>query len=318
MTHKILALLIVCIAIVVISGCTGIPGGLTKSTVSQEGGSAAGSGGLQPAIGTNIGHSVVAPSGGGGGGGSYSGETSLDRSGVTPNPIPTIPPQTGGLPGQGVDTKIIKTAQVTLEVKNVTDAVETIKAICTQRGGYLSTTTIGKNYNDQATGTVILRIPADQFDSALSGVKTIGTVKSISTQGQDVTEEYVDVQAQISSYENQISQYNLIMKNATNVKDIINIQQQIDQVQTSLDRLNGRMKYLNSQIDYSTITVTLQEPEPVGGQTGHNFVAAINEGINGFFSVIDVIIVFFLSIIPLIIIGLVAYGGYRVWKRRYR
>ena len=135
-------------------------------------------------------------------------------------------------------------------------------------------------------------------------------------QGQDVTEEYVDVQAQISSYENRISQYNLIMKNATNVKDIISIQQQIDQVQTSLDRLNGRLKYLNSQIDYSTISISLQEPEPVGGQRGHDFVNAINEGINGFFGVIDVIIVVLLSIIPFIIIGCVVYGGYWIWKRK--
>jgi hypothetical protein len=298
MNHKILTLLVVIIAIVVISGCTNLPGGTAKSTVSTGG----------------------AASGGGGGGGSgvsqSSSDANLGYSEVAPMPMPTSLPLSGGLPGQGVDTKIIKTAVVDLEVKNVTGAVETIREIVNQRGGYLSTTNIGRNYNDQVTGTVVLRIPAVQFDSALSGVKEVGTVKTISTRGQDVTEEYVDVQAQISSYENQISQYNLIMKNATNVKDIINIQQQIDQVQTNLDRVNGRMKYLNSQIDYSTITVTLQEPEPVGGQRGHDFVTAINEGINGFFGVIDVIIVLFLSLIPLIIIGIVAYGGYMVWKRK--
>jgi hypothetical protein len=296
MNHKILTLLVVCIAIAVISGCTSLPGGTSKSSVSPVG---AGYGG-----------------GGGGSGVAQSSDANIGYSGVAPMPVPTSPPQSGGLPGQGVDTKIIKTAVVDLEVKNVTGAVETIREIVNQRGGYLSTTNIGKNYNDQFTGTVVLRIPADQFDSALSGVKEVGTVKSISTQGQDVTEEYVDVQAQISSYQNQISQYNLIMKNATNVKDIINIQQQIDQVQVSLDRLNGRLKYLNSQIDYSTITVTLQEPEPVGGQRGHDFVTAINEGINGFFSVIDVIIILFLSLIPLIGIGIVVYVAYRVLKRK--
>jgi hypothetical protein len=296
MTHKIVTLLIVCIAIVVISGCTNVPAGPAKSTVSVEGGGSGGGvigGVVQSSSDANIGY-----------------------SGVAPTPIPTTAPQSGGLPIQGVATKIIKTAAVNLEVKNVTSAVDKIREIVTQRGGYLSTTNIGKNYNDQVTGTVVLRIPADQFDSSLSGVKEVGTVKSISTQGQDVTEEYVDVQAQISSYQNQLSQYNLIMKNATNVKDIINIQQQIDQVQINLDRLNGRLKYLNSQIDYSTITVTLQEPEPVGGQRGHDFVTAINEGITGFFSVIDVIVILFLSLIPIIIIGVVAYGVYRVWIQK--
>jgi hypothetical protein len=294
MNYKIVTLLVVFIAIVVIAGCTNLPGGTAKSIVSAGG----------------------AASGGGGGVSQSSSDANIGYSGVAPMPVPTSVPRLGGLPGQGVDTKIIKTAVVDLEVKNVTGAVETIREIVDQRGGYLSTTNIGKNYNDQVTGTVVLRIPAAQFDSALSGVKEVGTVTSISTQGRDVTEEYVDVQAQISSYESQISQYNLIMKNATNVKDIINIQQQIDQVQTNLDRVNGRMKYLNSQIDYSTVTVTLQEPEPVGGQRGHDFVAAINEGINGFFGIIDVVIILFISLIPVIIIGVVVYGGYRVWKRK--
>ena len=90
---------------------------------------------------------------------------------------------------------------------------------------------------------MVLRLPAAQFDSALSGVQAIGKVTSLSTQGQDVTAEYVDVQAQITAYQNQIAQYNLIMKNATKVEDVLAIQQQIDTVQTNLDRVTGQMKY---------------------------------------------------------------------------
>ena len=298
MNHKVALLILVCIAVAMIAGCTTIPGSNSHAAVSQESFTTGGSGG------------------GGSGIMQSASDAKAANSASSPVAVPTPGPTIGGLPGQGIDTKIIKTAQATIEVKNVTDAVKTIGDIGVGLGGYVSTTNIGKNYNDQTTGTIILRVPADQFDRALSGVKAIGTVQSISTQGQDVTEEYVDLQAQIASYQNQIAQYNLIMKNATNVKDIINIQQQIDSVQTNLDRLNGRMKYLNSQIDYSTISVSLQEPEPVGGQRGHDFVTAINNGINGFFVVIDVLIVLFLSIIPFIIIGCVVYAGYMVWKRR--
>ena len=99
-------------------------------------------------------------------------------------------------------------------------------------------------------------------------MKAIGTVKSVSTQGEDVTEEYVDIQAQKTSYLNQLAQYNEIMKKAVKVSDVIEIQQQIDRVQTELNRLEGRLKYLNSRIDMSTITVTLQEPEPLGARAG--------------------------------------------------
>jgi hypothetical protein len=105
------------------------------------------------------------------------------------------------------------------------------------------------------------------------------------------------------------------MKNATNVEDVLSIQQQIDEVQTNLDRVTGTIKYLNSQIDYATITVSLQQPEPVGGPQGYDFVAAINEGIAGFFGVIDAIIVFVITVLPLVIIGCIVYIGYRLWKR---
>ncbi len=292
MNYRTLIILILCIAAVAIAGCTSTQSGVAKSAVSPAPVSAD-LGGAQSVYSTN------------------EGVSSSGRSVIIP-----VPTTGGGLPGQGTDTKIIRTADVSLEVSNVTGAVAVIQGIATTAGGYVSTTNIGTDYNNRPTGTVVIRIPAAGFDSALSGVQAIGKVTSISTQGQDVTAEYVDVQAQITAYQNQIAQYNLIMKNATKIEDVLAIQQQIDTVQTNLDRVTGRMKYLNSQIDYSTITVSLHEPEPVGGTQGHDFVAAINDGIAGFFGVIDAIIVFVISILPLIIIGGIAYGGYRYWKRK--
>ncbi len=129
-----------------------------------------------------------------------------------------------------------------------------------------------------------------------------------------MTEEYVDLQAQKTWYTNQLAQYNVIMKQSTKVEDIIKVQEQIDSVQTELDRLNGRLNYLNNRIDISTITVYLQQPEPVGGQAGHDFVATINEGIAGFFGMIDAMIILLFTLLPLIILGAIGYGVYR-WHR---
>jgi len=124
----------------------------------------------------------------------------------------------------------------------------------------------------------VLRIPQAEFDTVLAGVKATRNRPGRSPRrAKNVTEEYVDILAQKTSYQNQLVQYNEIMKKAVNVSDVIEIQQQIDRVQTELNRLEGRLKYLNTRIDMSTITVNLQEPEPVGGETGHNFVTTINE-----------------------------------------
>ncbi|MFA6362182.1 DUF4349 domain-containing protein [Methanoregula sp.] len=220
----------------------------------------------------------------------------------------------GGTTSAVMDTKIIRTASLTIEVPDVTGAAETLKGLVTSKGGYVSSTSIQKTSDSRLYGTVVLRVPASAFDDTLAGIKGIGTVRSVSAQSQDVTEEYVDLVAQKTSYQNQLAQYNTIMKKAENVEDVITVQQQIDRVQTELDRLEGRLKYLNSRVDLSTITVTLQEPEPVGGETGHNFVSTLNEGIAGFLGMIDALIVILFTLLPLIIIGGAAYGIYR-WKK---
>jgi len=228
-------------------------------------------------------------------------------------PVPTSVSSDVG--GTGTDTKIISTADVTLEVSDVTATADALKDLAVAQGGYLSSTSI-QNDDNGLTGTVIIRVPQTGFDTAIAGVKALGTVKSISTSRQDVTEQYVDLQAQKTSYTNQLAQYNVIMKQSTKVEDIIAVQEQINAVQTQLDELNGRLNYLNNRINISTITVYLQEPEPVGGQAGHDFVATINEGIAGFLGMIDMLIIGLFTILPLIILGGIGYGVYRYYRGR--
>ena len=287
MNNKLIPLIAVFIAMVAAAGCMGFPtSGIDPSSALQD----ISNGRVQPESKMVYGGEAV----------SY--------------PVPTSAPSQSGSGTSGIETKIIKTAYLSIEVKDVPGSIETLKNLASQKGGYLSSTNIQKNYNDRLSGSVIIRVPAAEFENTLTSVKAIGTVKSASTQGQDVTEEYVDLQAQKSSYQNQLAQYNEIMKKAVKVEDVITVQQQIDRVQTELNRLEGRLKYLDSRIDLSTITVNLQEPEPVGGETGHNFISTINEGISGFFGMIDAIIIILFTLLPLIIVGGAGYAIYR-WRK---
>jgi hypothetical protein len=293
MNHKVIALMVVCIAVVAAAGCMAIPSKVLEQT----------SGATDAGYVYSTGNAARVSS-----------DAQMSSAGYESAPAPMMTPVPTTDSGSGIETMIIKTAYVTIEVKDVPGSVDALKALVTAKGGYLSSSSISEGYNKRLTGTVVLRIPQAEFDNTLTGVKAIGTVKSVSTQGQDVTEEYVDIQAQKTSYQNQLAQYNEIMKKAVKVSDVIEIQQQIDRVQTELNRLEGRLKYLNSRIDMSTITVNLQEPEPVGGETGHNFVTTINEGIAGFLGMIDFIIILFFTLLPLILLGAVAYGIYR-WRK---
>jgi hypothetical protein len=243
--------------------------------------------------------------------------------GVVPAPASTpatkmVSDQTlsSGNTDQGVETKIIKTGQVTIEVAQVPGAIDRVRDIATSNGGYLSTSSVYTSENDRKTGYVVIRIPAEKFDTVMQALAPLGKVLSSSEQRSDVTEQYVDLTIQNESYHTQLENYYRLMAKATDVEDIIKIQAQIDQITMSINQIEGRLRYLNSQIDLSTITVNLQEPEPVGGETGYNIVTAINEGIAGFFGMISAIIIFILSVIPLIIIGIIIYGIYRYHKKR--
>ncbi|MCK9580949.1 MAG: DUF4349 domain-containing protein [Methanoregula sp.] len=292
MKFKCIVLLILCIAVVAAAGCMGLPASVPDRSATQET--------------IYMGDSS-----------DYWGSASKvanSNNVAVPAPVAAGTPSMEGSGTGDIDTKIIKTAYLTIEVKDVTTSVESLKAMAAGKGGYLTSTSIQKNYNNHLTGNVVMRIPQADFENTIAGVKALGTVKSASTRGEDVTEEYVDILAQKTSYQNQLAQYNTIMKQSTKVEDIIKVQEQIDRVQTELDRLEGRLKYLNSRIDLSTITVNLQEPEPVGGETGHNFVSTFNEGIAGFFGMIDAIIILFFTLIPLFILGGIGYFTYRRYK----
>ncbi|MFA4877682.1 MAG: DUF4349 domain-containing protein [Methanoregula sp.] len=294
MNHKVIALLAMVIITLASAGCMGLPATSTSQGVSSK---------EVVLIGESGNHVSDA-------------RVSWSAGTAAPMAVPTPAPAGSGQGNTGIDTKIIKTAYLTLEVKDIPGAVENLKALATAEGGYLSSTSVSKNYNNLLTGTVVLRIPQANFENTLTGVKALGTVRSASTQGEDVTEQYVDLQAQRTSYQNQLAQYNAIMKQSTKVEDIIKVQEQIDRVQTELNRLDGRLKYLNSRVDFSTITVNLQEPEPVGGDTGHNFISTINEGIAGFFGMIDAIIILLFTLLPLIIVGGAGYGIYRYYRKK--
>ncbi|MCK9630175.1 MAG: DUF4349 domain-containing protein [Methanoregula sp.] len=298
MNYKVIALLVVCMAVIAVAGCTSSSTGHSLQSSSVE---------KTYDSDSNSGRTV------------FIGEEGLSQywaASTASAPVAAPMPTSGsyGSGSMGIETRIIRTADMTLEVKDVTSAVESLKALAAAHGGYLSSTNIRENYNKQLSGTVIIRVPQASFDAAIAGTKALGTVKSISTSGQDVTEEYVDLQAQKTSYTNQLAQYNAIMKQSTKVEDIINVQEQIDRVQTQLDRLNGRLKYLDSRIEISTITVYLQEPQPVGGQAGHDFVSTINEGIAGFLGMIDALIILAFTLLPLVIVGGIAYWAYR-WHK---
>lgn len=227
-----------------------------------------------------------------------------------PTPVPAI------ASGAWDDQKIIRTARVEIEVQDVTATRDALQAIAAGYGGYVGSLSLDRYSGDRLSGSLTMRVPSPAFEQALASVAALGTLKSQSVQAEDVTEEYVDLQAKRSALANQLLQYERIMEKAGNVSEILEVQEQIERVQVEIDRIDGRLKYLNNRVDYATITVSFREPEPVGAGGGPSVTSVINEGIAGFLAVAAALFILLLSIIPIIVLALVAYGAYRWWKGR--
>lgn len=249
--------------------------------------------------------------GGGGGGGSSSG---YDYAPSVPYPTPV--PIISGSAWAGDDQKIIKTANIDLEVQDVPATRDALQAIAAANGGYVGSLSMNRYSSDRLYASLVMRVPASAFDQALSSITALGTLMSQSVQADDVTEEYVDLQAQRTALVNQLAQYQRIMEKAENVSEIMEVQVQIERVQVEIDRIDGRLKYLNSRIDYATLTVSFREPEPVGSRAGPSITSVINQAIAGFVGVTAALVVIVISLIPVIILALVIYAIYRWWKGR--
>ncbi len=213
------------------------------------------------------------------------------------------------------DQKIIKTANIKIEVANVTASAEEVKEIAGRYDGLIQSLSVYAGTKNSYTGSVTIRVPAEYFDDALAKISAIGRVLSSSVSAEDVTEEYVDLEAQRDSLSNQLTQYNRLLSRGQNVTEILVVQKEIERVQLELDRIFGRMKYLDNRIMLSTISVSLSEPLQVETPEGYSIPGVISEGIAGF---VDTVVWLFIAILTLLPVLILAGAGYWVYQRRVK
>jgi hypothetical protein len=220
---------------------------------------------------------------------------------------------------QASGQKIISDAQMELQVEagQFQNAFAQALLIADRYGGYIVAS------NSQATGeedslksgTVAIRIPSSTFDTALADAGKIGEVKNRQIQTQDVTEEYVDLQARITNSKSNVQAIQALMAKAKTVDEILQVQQVLTAAQQQLEQLLGRQRYLDEHTSYSTLTMTIYEagavvtPPSEWGITKalkdglHNLVNAFNSIVRGLGVLIPV----------LVVLAIIALLAYRIW-----
>ncbi len=178
-------------------------------------------------------------------------------------PMPDVAPQ----PAQDratprMERMIIQHADLSLEVEDLNSAEASIRARVTELGGYIVTISTSGTDENQTT-SITFRVPAQRFEEALSGVEGLAKkVRSRTISGDDVTEEFVDLESQLRNLEATRDRLRNLLDQANRVQDALEVNQALTDVQGQIEHTRGRMQYLQQSAAFSTIQVYLM-PVPV-------------------------------------------------------
>jgi hypothetical protein len=164
-----------------------------------------------------------------------------------------------------IDRKIVKNGYMTLEVNDITAAITGVTAIAKDLNGYVVSSN-KQGDKDAIYGQISIRVPSDRFDEAFDKLRKLAVnVPNESTNSQDVTEQYTDLQAQLRNLEATEAQYLEILKKAEKVEDILAVQRELSSVRGQIEQVKGRIQYLERTSDMGLIDVNLQKVKPIGG-----------------------------------------------------
>ena len=227
--------------------------------------------------------------------------------------------------------KVIKNDQLTLVVKSPEKNMKDVMAFAEKLGGYvvssnLYQTTYGPNNVSVPQASVVVRVPADKLTDALDEIKKGAIeVQSENLTGQDVTDQYVDLQSRLSANQAAADQLTKIMQSADKPEDVLNIFQQLRQIQSDIEVLKGQIKLIDESTATSEINVTLiaeesVQPIEIGGWklqgTTRNAVQSLINFTQGFVQFLIQLILFFIP--ALILIALLIYVFFIAGRGIYR
>ncbi len=220
------------------------------------------------------------------------------------------------------DRKVISNGSLNLTVVNLGEAEAAVRVILSEQGGYIQqsySNAVGANIYWEFT----MRIPAALFHESITKFSALGKVRTIHTSEQDVTEEYLDLDARLRVLQQEEQRLLELLKMAVTMDDFLKVEANLSRVRVSIEQTTGRMQFLDNRIDYATLTLNIQqeagtvEPELKGfAGLGRRLANAFRDGVNVLVDLIAGTLVFAVRALPILpILALILYGLMRLFRR---
>ena len=208
-------------------------------------------------------------------------------------------------------------------VDSIRYALSNINKIAEDNEGFTQSSNSGDYPTGEKFGYTTIRVPADRYDAVMDQIRAEG-IKTIdeSTNAQDVTEQFTDLQARLGVARNEEQAYLALLNRSGSVSDLLQVQRELSNVRARIESLEGRIQYLENQTSLSTISVSLQEEASITIPTKpFRFMSTVRDAFHGAISLVQQIVVALVWIVIVGVIvgvplGLIAWIGRKVWKRK--
>ena len=226
-------------------------------------------------------------------------------------------PDTIASTAETADRKIIRNGNLTMEVNSTTEAAHRVTAIAESHGGFVVTSESKQREDAELAKRtldikLVVRVPATSFGAALDEIRGLANnVREENVTGQDVTEEFIDLEARIKTQRALEAQFLDIMKQAHKVEDALEVQRQLADVRTDIEKLEGRKRFLENRASLSTITVNIEAPKQITVSTtgfGRELRETVSDSIDLGAAVLLFLVRFIIVMIPVTLFVLLPLG----------
>jgi hypothetical protein len=219
--------------------------------------------------------------------------------------------------------RIIKTAEIGMTVREdgLAAALDRARAVATGLAGFVvssSSSRARRGRPEQAS--LVLRVPSRSYERALDSLRDVGRIETQTESSQEVSEEFVDLEARARHLRAVELQLLELLDRARTVAAALAVQSQLNGVQLELEQVRGRLRFLENQTSFATISLSIRERGTVAASEdgGWGIVEAWRDGAEAFVGVAGRAFVVLAGATPLVLLVALGWLGLRTARRRSR
>ncbi len=222
------------------------------------------------------------------------------------------------------EKKVIKSGDLTLKIADADKAVSQITEIAKANGGDIFSTNLYEGANNEKSGTITVKVPVANFEKAFSEIKKVASlVIRESISGQDVTEQYTDLQSRLKNKQAEEQAFASILQRSGEIDDVLKVTKELARVRGEIEVLQGRIKLLESQTDMSTITAQIFEDQNITISDRWRPFQIIKETVNSLLKdvqeFVNFVIVLVIRVVPVIVLyAAIVWIAYLIGRKIYR